>query len=235
MGSRAAFKSAGGGNFTFVENGETYRTIGGFDNLRVLIKDKGSRIFSHRKQNLRCRSKRSTKTSCVLRRETQASSFNRFNASAPWSSTAQTFVPGSFGQRNSNLNGRTTFGRQSKEGVQFKMRINEYADMNQFIYEYDRGRRPSDETHERRFMGIEFLHDGVYYRMCREPLPDDIKPGYYQVYIMHCEKRGYPGADEFETVGIFNDIYDLLDNCIIGGKFFRDVIMDDNTEILGKD
>lgn len=42
MGSRAAFKSAGGGDFTFVENGETYRTIGGFDNLRVLIKEKGS-------------------------------------------------------------------------------------------------------------------------------------------------------------------------------------------------
>ena len=129
------------------------------------------------------------------------------------------------------------------------MRINEYDNMNQFIYEYDRGRRPSDETHDQRFMGIEFLHDGVYYRMCREPLPnddgnydmqkvygrDEFQPGYYQVYIMHCEKSGYPGADEFETVGIFNDIYDLLDNCIIGGKFFRDVIMDDATEILGKD
>ncbi|MBR1580160.1 MAG: hypothetical protein IJ668_06650 [Selenomonadaceae bacterium] len=42
MGSRASFKSAGGGDFTFVENGQTYRTIGGFDNLRVLIKEKGS-------------------------------------------------------------------------------------------------------------------------------------------------------------------------------------------------
>ena len=126
------------------------------------------------------------------------------------------------------------------------MRINEYSGINQFIYEYENGRYPSDETHARRFMGIEFLHDGIYYRMCREPLPDDddmqtvcgsddIKPGYYQVYIMHCEKRGYPDADEFETVGVFNDIYDLLDNCIIGGKFFRDVIIDDNTEILGKD
>ncbi len=128
------------------------------------------------------------------------------------------------------------------------MRSNEYDSLKQFIYEYENGRYPSDETHDRRFMGIEFSHDGVYYRMCREPLPDDggsdmqkiygrdeFQPGYYQVYIMHCDTSGYPGADEFETVSIFDDIYDLLDNCIIGGKFFRDVIMDDNTEILGKD
>ena len=50
MGSRKAFKSVEKKDFTFVENGQTYRTIGGFDNLRVLIKEKGSvnaPVFSH--------------------------------------------------------------------------------------------------------------------------------------------------------------------------------------------
>ena len=78
--------------------------------------------------------------------------------------------------------------------------------------------------------------------MCREPLPDDknsdsddLKLGFYQVSIMHCEKFGYPVADEFEILGNYKDIYDLLDNCIIGGKSFKEVIMDDKTKILSQD
>ena len=42
MGSRKAFKSVEKKDFTFVENGQTYRTIGGFDNLKVLIREKGA-------------------------------------------------------------------------------------------------------------------------------------------------------------------------------------------------
>ncbi len=122
------------------------------------------------------------------------------------------------------------------------MRINEYKRLEDFIYEYDSGRCSSDENHKRKFMGIEFLYDGIYYRMCREPLEhsespklENSKPGFYQVYVMHCKKFGYPVADEFENVGCYGDIYDLLENCTIGNKKFKDVIMDDKTEILSQD
>ena len=42
------------------------------------------------------------------------------------------------------------------------MRVNEYNSLDEFIYEYDSGHRPSTETQGRKFMGIEFLYHGVY-------------------------------------------------------------------------
>lgn len=124
------------------------------------------------------------------------------------------------------------------------MRVNEYSSLNQFIYEYEDGPAPSvDDEHPRKYMGIEFCYHGVYYRMCREPfdsdeerprLPDG-RRGYYEVTVMHCDSEGYPLADRFESIGWYSDIYDLLDHCIIDGKPFREVIMADETEILGQD
>jgi len=42
MGSRSSFKNAGAGDFRFVENGKTYLSIGGFDNVKILVKENGS-------------------------------------------------------------------------------------------------------------------------------------------------------------------------------------------------
>jgi len=115
------------------------------------------------------------------------------------------------------------------------MRVNEYNCLYEFIYEYDSGRRPSTETQSRKFMGIEFLYRGVYYRMCYEPVENEGEPRFYYVYIMHCESRGYPAADDFEVIARYEKLHDLLNNFLIGGIPFKDVIMDDNTTILGKD
>lgn len=122
------------------------------------------------------------------------------------------------------------------------MTKNEYKDLDKFIYEYDSGRHSSDNSHGRKFMGLEFFYNNVYYRMCREPLSDEERPklkngklGFYQVSIMHCEKLGYPIADEFDLIGWYSDIYDLLENCLIEDKKFKDVIIDEKTEILSKD
>ncbi len=124
------------------------------------------------------------------------------------------------------------------------MRVNEYNSLDDFIFEYCKGRETSESNTEkrRRYMGIEFLYNGIYYRMCREPYEEgktlmlaDGRPGLYNVMIMHCEKLGYPIADSFESIGWFADIQDLLDNCEIDRKKFKEVIMDDSTRILGKD
>jgi hypothetical protein len=115
------------------------------------------------------------------------------------------------------------------------MENNSYENLEQFIYEYNSGRMASNENHARKFMGIEFLYKNIYYRMCREPLFEDKNSAFYQVSIMHCEKFGYPIADEFEILGNYKDIYDLLDNCIISGKSFKEVILDDKTKILSQD
>jgi len=115
------------------------------------------------------------------------------------------------------------------------MKINEYTGLDEFIYEYDSGRRASTETQPRKFMGIEFLYRNVYYRMCYEPAESDVERRFYYVYIMHCESRGYPTADHFEVIGRYEKLHDLLNNFFIGGVPFKDVIMDDNTKILSKD
>ena len=154
------------------------------------------------------------------------------------------------------------------------MRMNEYTNLEEFIYEYESGRSiPSDNLDRQKFMvppeppeglwdsaysrrrasmgfrrealtagGIEFRYKDVYYRMCREPqdeknviiLPDG-RTGQYDVVILHCEKTGYPMSESFELIGWYSDLEDVLDNCVIQGRKFRDVIMDDETEILGKD
>ena len=124
------------------------------------------------------------------------------------------------------------------------MRINEYNNLDEFIFEYCKGRESSSDNPEQRqrFMGIEFSYNGVFYRMCREPLEQESSannnaqnPGIYNLMIMHCDSQEYPVADSFESIGYYSDLDDLLNNCIIDEKPFREVIMDDETEILGKD
>jgi hypothetical protein len=125
------------------------------------------------------------------------------------------------------------------------MRINEYNCLEDFIYEYESGRSiPSDNLERPKYMGIEFKYNGIYYRMCREPLAsneeDNIilpngKIGQYDVMVLHCEDTGYPMSESYEVIGWYSDLEDVLNHCIIQGRQFKDVIMDDSTEILGQD
>ena len=138
---------------------------------------------------------------------------------------------------------QTPINKKDKKEIWIVMRINEYANLNEFIYEYETGRSiPADNLDKQKYMGIEFRYNDVYYRMCREPqdennavtLPDG-RTGRYDVMILHCENTGYPMSESFELIGWYADLNDVLDNCIIQGRVFREVIMDDETEILGKD
>ena len=80
--------------------------------------------------------------------------------------------------------------------------------------------------------------------MCREPLPEKEEDNIillngevarYDVLILNCERSGYPKSDSEELIGWYQDLEDVLNNCLIDNKKFKDVIMDDSTEILGKD
>lgn len=125
------------------------------------------------------------------------------------------------------------------------MRKNEYNSLEEFIYEYSSGRSiPSDDLQNPKYMGIEFKYNEKYYRMCREPLPENeedwiVLPNgevaRYDVLILNCEQSGYPKSDSEELVGWYQDLDDVLNNCEIDNKKFKEVIMDDSTEILGKD
>ena len=117
------------------------------------------------------------------------------------------------------------------------MRKNEYQNLKEFCEEYDGREYPDHQS----FIGIEFTYHGVYYRMCREPLPDselptlpDGRKGRYRVVIVHWHDGWFSDFD-YELVGWFADLDDLLQNCQLDGKHFAAVIMDDTTEIVGKD
>ena len=107
--------------------------------------------------------------------------------------------------------------------------------LDEFINEYDDYRNPA----EGKFMGIEFSYSGNFYRMCREPLDvckqhilDDGTMLEYDVMLIH----NYLEDNFFYTwLGWYKDLDDVLENCEIDGRKFRDVIMDDKTEILGQD
>ena len=115
------------------------------------------------------------------------------------------------------------------------MRINEFNNLQEFIDEYDFKSKAECEKH----IGIEFTYNNIYYRMCCEPLDisefpilNDGKIGRYDVNIVNWKTD----TDfEYQLIGWYADMNDLLENCIIDGKKFKEVIMDDSTEIIGKD
>jgi len=115
------------------------------------------------------------------------------------------------------------------------MRVNEFKDLQEFINEYDFESNIDCEKH----IGIEFTYNNNYYRMCCEPLDisefpllENGKLGRYDVNIVHWITDT---EFEYELIGWYSDMNDLLENCIIENKKFKDIIMDDNTEIIGKD
>lgn len=123
------------------------------------------------------------------------------------------------------------------------MRINEYNSLDEFIDEYYKGVEMPWQSSDgkRRYMGIEFSYKGVYYRMCREPGEDDEMPklpdgriGRYDVMICHWAMPEFKD-DDFILIGWYSDLNDVLENCIIDGRKFKDVIMDDSIKIEGKD
>ena len=119
------------------------------------------------------------------------------------------------------------------------MRINEYNCLDDFINEYDGKCEKGDEFH----MGLDFRYRGDWYRMCHEPVdkyyvftttkPDDsrIIEGW-----THRKSDGwfFDMPDKY-VIGIYDTMDELLEATCIAGLPFREVIMDDDTEMLGKD
>ena len=61
------------------------------------------------------------------------------------------------------------------------------------------------------------------------------KLGKYEVALVDSNGHSDFQFEEYQFIGWYDDIYDLLENCYIDGKKFKDVIMDDDTVTEGKD
>lgn len=115
------------------------------------------------------------------------------------------------------------------------MRVNEYNTIEEFTKEYIGLWNPS----EGHWFGLDFkynnvvyrLHTGSMYQQTNTILPDGRKAlfGIYQLY--NSTNTDY----NYELLGEYADINDLLSSTVIDNRVFSEVIMDDSTEILGKD
>ncbi len=115
------------------------------------------------------------------------------------------------------------------------MRINEFTDLQEFIDMYDENSTVDCEKH----IGLEFEYNHQMYRMCREPIAIEHRPtlpngkkGRYAVYKVFNHMKP---NQEYETIGWYVDMDDLLNNCYIEGKSFKEVILEDETRMDGMD
>lgn len=116
------------------------------------------------------------------------------------------------------------------------MRVNEYNNLDEFIREYIGIWNPS----EKHWLGLDFKYQGIIYRlntgsmynMENTILPNG-KTALFSLYQLVSQKRTI--NQEYYLLEEFANMHDLLECEVINGKKFKDIIMDDSTEILGKD
>ena len=122
------------------------------------------------------------------------------------------------------------------------MRMNEYKSLDDFIGEYSGNRTDKYDV----VYGIDFKYKDKLYRMTMDQMESNEirtqfeaklnrKLGKYEVAIVDPSLNTEFKFAEYNFIGWYDNIYDLLENCYIEGKKFKDVIMSDETEIIGKD
>lgn len=115
------------------------------------------------------------------------------------------------------------------------MRINEYNSLEEFTSEYTGVWSPSSGH----WFGLDFRFNGVTYRLHTGPMYKDeetvLPDGREAVFGLY-RLINVTGTDyQYTLLGKYADMNDLLESTVVEGRKFRDIIMDDMTEMLGKD
>ncbi len=115
------------------------------------------------------------------------------------------------------------------------MRKNEYESLDQFKSQYVGEWNPSGGH----WFGLDFIYEGVEYRFHTGCMYDEsgvLPDGREVMFGLYCKKE-FAGADrrEYELLGEYADMNDVLESTVINGRPFKEVIMDDDTEIVGQD
>lgn len=111
-------------------------------------------------------------------------------------------------------------------------RENMYLTLDDFLDDMDDRRKDKNK-----FIGMEFIYEGVLYRINNESLartyktvPQGVK---FMVFIVHWIK--YPYDFEYETIGEFSSMDELLKDLKIKGRPFTEIITDPKTRIDCRD
>ena len=122
----------------------------------------------------------------------------------------------------------------------------EFNNIDEFIEGFTRtGPTPDNYTYDGVIWGMEFQYNGRIFRITRDPIgiEDKLKEKFgkeknAEIKLFEIPENEYPyafGSDPDRYLGIFDDVYDLLDNGKIDGVPLRDIIASDKTVILAID
>ena len=113
------------------------------------------------------------------------------------------------------------------------MRKNEYTSLEEFTSQYCGIRHPAED----KWFGLKFSWNGKEYRLHTGLMYADepsILPDGSEVLFGLYEKVLAPDAD-FRLIQQFPSMDALLESRCIEGRRFAEIIMDDDTELLGQD
>lgn len=116
------------------------------------------------------------------------------------------------------------------------MRINEYKSIDEFKSEFTGEWSPSNGH----WYGLDFRYNGVVYRLNTGSMYNEIdtilEDGSIALFGVYQKKTDDDEtSQEYILLGEYSDMNTLLEARCIGGREFKEVIMDDSTQILGKD
>lgn len=122
----------------------------------------------------------------------------------------------------------------------------EFRNIDEFIEGFTReGPTPKDFNYDGVIWGMEFLYKNHIYRLTRDPigLEKQLKAKFGNnktayIKLFEVPESQYPDAaveDLNLFLGIYDDVYDLLDNGKIDNVPLRDIIASEETEILAID
>ncbi len=120
------------------------------------------------------------------------------------------------------------------------MRINEFKSLEEFTSQYIGEWAPS----EGHWFGLDFSYKGIEYRLhtgsmynSESTILQDGREAMFGLYIKVPEKDESSFSEQhmYELLGEYADMAELLKSTVICGTPFKDIIMDDSTELLGQD
>ena len=120
-----------------------------------------------------------------------------------------------------------------------------YDDINDFIREYSSYPNDEYETNQ----GMDFEYNGKEYHLCRYPMEsEERKKIFSKIVGKDLSKCEYEVAlidpnlpqdelsfEDVHYIGWYVDIYDLVENCEIEGKKFKDLLLSHEIVVTWKD
>ncbi len=115
------------------------------------------------------------------------------------------------------------------------MRKNEYTSIEQFTSQYTGVWNPS----ENHWFGLDFIYHGVEYRFNTGSMYEtdlQLPNGLEMMFGLYKKNNNVSKEEkEYELIGKFANMDDVLESTLIDGRPFKDIIMDDDTELIGQD